>query len=342
MTLSNHSDTPRKWSDDELEAGAARAVQEFVDRRLAEPGGRYLVHVEARRGALLDLFRLLRHIDPTRPDPAIIREILQDRELFDALRYVGGPPVSEDDLGVLVTRSVQGLNKTDIRTQDRLPIEILQLICRIADPTRFPWITERRDPTARELRLALAATASMHAAQSLQTERRGHGKIIEQRFEQRLIDLGFRKISGETARLARHRARASAAPENVVLEPPRFPARGRVTQPTHHPVYPQFYGECTVYGRKVDLFVALRTGRMIALEAKDSSSALNSTKRLLNDTAAKARHYTAEAGRNIISVALLSGVFKLSDLKSAQDNGLYLVWAHDIDGFIDWIQSQSD
>ncbi len=62
---------------------------------------------------------------------------------------------------------------------------------------------------------------------------------------------------------------------------------------------------------------------------------------MLNDTAAKAKDYTAEAGKNIISVALLSGVFKISDLKAAQTAGLYLVWAHDIDGFIDWIKAQS-
>jgi hypothetical protein len=80
---------------------------------------------------------------------------------------------------------------------------------------------------------------------------------------------------------------------------------------------------------------------MIALEAKDSSSGLNSTKRLLNDTAAKAKHYRDEGGKNIISVALLSGVFKLSDLRAAQAAGLYLVWAHDIDGFIEWIKSQT-
>jgi hypothetical protein len=80
---------------------------------------------------------------------------------------------------------------------------------------------------------------------------------------------------------------------------------------------------------------------MIALEAKDSSSGLNSTKRLLNDTAGKAERYRAAAGQNFISVALLSGVFKLSDLRAAQAAGLYLVWAHDIDGFIEWIKSQS-
>jgi hypothetical protein len=166
---------------------------------------------------------------------------------------------------------------------------------------------------------------------ALQTERRGHGRIVEQRLETRLVELGFVKVSGK-------KPQRSGTP---ALDLPAYPKKGKITQPSHHPTYPHFYGECTVYGRKVDLFIALATGRMIALEAKDSSSGLNSKKRLLNDTAAKAVHYATQAGRNVISVALLSGVFKLADLQAAQREGLYLVWAHDMDGFIDWIKSQT-
>ncbi|EAQ33379.1 type II restriction enzyme XamI [Nitrobacter sp. Nb-311A] len=80
---------------------------------------------------------------------------------------------------------------------------------------------------------------------------------------------------------------------------------------------------------------------MIALEAKDSSSGLNSVKRLNNDTAAKAKHFATEGGKNIVNVALLSGVFKLSSLVSAQNSGLFLVWSHDLDGFIEWVKSQT-
>ena len=43
---------------------------------------------------------------------------------------------------------------------------------------------------------------------------------------------------------------------------------------------------------------------------------------------------------SVFSVALLSGVFKLSDLQEAQNAGLYLVWAHDVDGFVEWIKTQ--
>lgn len=323
--ISNANATPRVWTDTELEAEAQLALDEFVDRRLKEPGGNYIEHLKARRTGVMRLFGTLRNIDATSPDPNIVRTILRDAELFDALRYVAGPPVSEDDLGVLVTRKVTGLRRSDLLRDDDLAAGVLKLICKLADPWRFPWIVAARIPTPREIRSAIESTTTLHATQSLQTERRGHGRRVEQRLEERLVDLGFTKISGQTVK-------DDARP---------YPRSGKITQPSHHPVCPNFFGECTVYGRKVDLFIALATGRMIALEAKDSSSALNSTKRLLNDTAAKALHYQEHAGKNIISVALLSGVFKLEDLRKAQRAGLYIVWAHDMDGFIDWVRSQS-
>jgi XamI restriction endonuclease len=330
MTIPNVSPTPIVWSDEQLAEQAQVALEEFVDRRLAEPGGKYLTHVRARRGTLMRLFKALAGIDPNSPDVETVRKVLLDDELFDALRYVTGPPVSEDDLGVLVTRNIKGIGKTELKDSKELPASILKLVCKLADPFRFPWIAAGRDPTTRELRTSIASTMTLQATQALQTERRGHGKVVEQRLETRLIELGFVKVAGK---------KKSKKGETPTLPP--FPPAGKVTQPSHHPTYPHFYGECVVYGRKVDLFIALATGRMIALEAKDSSSGLNSTKRLLNDTAAKAKHYTAEAGKNIISVALLSGVFKIADLKAAQTAGLYLVWAHDIDGFIEWIKTQT-
>jgi hypothetical protein len=326
MTSNSNTDSnPRVWTDTELKAEAQLALDEFVDRRLREPGGKYIEHLKARRKGVTRLFGTLRNIDAISPDPNIVRTILRDGELFDALRYVAGPPVSEDDLGVLVTRKVTGLRRSDWDRDDDLTAGVLKLICKLADPWRFPWIVGSRIPTAREIRSAIESTTTLHAAQSLQTERRGHGRRVEQRLEERLVELGFTKISGQTAK-------GGVTP---------YPRSGKITQPSHHPVWPNFFGECTVYGRKVDLFIALATGRMIALEAKDSSSALNSTKRLLNDTAAKARHYQEQAGKNVISVALLSGVFKLQDLRKAQTAGLYLVWAHNMDDFIGWIESQS-
>lgn len=315
MKLPNVSRTPRVWSDDELTIEAKKALDEFVERRLAEPSTRYVEHVEARRTAITRLFKALSGINSADPDPAIVRAIILDGEMFAALRYVAGPPISEDDLGVLITRSTRRPTKTDFRQNDALTQQVLKLICRVADPYRFPWIAARRPPRSSELRDAIRATMTLHAAQTLQTERRGYGKIIEKRLEHRLTELEFKKIT----------------PRNG----------GNIDAPLHYPVFPEFYTVCNVYTRQIDLLIGLPDRRLIAVEAKDSSSAINSKKRVLNDTGAKAEQFARSAGKTILTVGLLSGVFTIPDLKSAQDKGLYLVWAHDLDGFVEWIKSQT-
>jgi len=118
------------------------------------------------------------------------------------------------------------------------------------------------------------------------------------------------------------------------------PNKGEITTPHEFPVKRNFYGECTVYGRKCDLLIGLPDGRVVAVEAKDSSSVLNSVKRVLNDTAAKAEIWQRHAGKIVVPVALLSGVFGLDNLTSAQGSGLYLVWTHDLDSFVDRLDAQ--
>lgn len=263
---------------------------------------------------MLRLFKALAGVDPTQPEPGSIREILLNGELFDALRYVAGPPVSSDDLGVLVTRSATRLSKKEVRTNDDLVAETLKLICTLADPVRFPWIAMRRAPTKRELATAIRSTATVHATQTLQTERRAYGKEVERQLESRLIERGFRKS--------------------------KPPVRARIETPKHWPQERTFFGECSVYQRKCDLLIGIADGRIVAVEAKDSSSVVNSVKRVLNDTAAKARHWQVMAGKEIVPVALLSGVFGAAHLAAAQSSGLYLVWAHDLDSFADWLTAQ--
>lgn len=63
-------------------------------------------------------------------------------------------------------------------------------------------------------------------------------------------------------------------------------------------------------------------------------------KRVLNDTAAKADFWHGKLGESVIPVALLSGVFGVDNLKSAQARRLFLVWSDDLDSFANWITSQ--
>lgn len=313
MSIPNAPSIPAVWTDEQLKEQAQRSLEAFRERRLAEPATRYRDLLDKDKRAVRRLIRLLSAIDPESPDLERLEKVWQDAEVFDALRYVAGPPVSLDDLGILVTASTTRLSKTRLSKDGDLARSTLAMICRLADGSRFPWVKQRRKATLGEIKRAVYATASLHAAQLLATERRGYGREVEAALANALVRRGF---------------------ERVVA-----PNGGRIAAPSHHPAPRTFYGECSLRARKTDLLVGLSDGRAVAVEAKDSASVLNSVKRVLNDTAAKARYWHQECGKSVVPVALLSGVFGVDNLKSAQRDGLYLVWTHDLDGFVSWLDA---
>lgn len=314
MAKRNLPSMPPVWDQDGLIRMADESLKDFVQRRLDEPASSYVAHLRRHRHSLKVLFGHLARLDPATPDPAIIAAILTNEDLESSLRYVAGPPLSSDDLGVLVTRGPKRLSRTAATRNPVLAAAVLALICSLADSGRFPWLAERRRPRPFEIKLAIRATASLHAAQTLQTERRAYGREVERRLAARLEAQGF------------VRARA--------------PGGGKIIAPKDMPASKGFYGECSLRGRRTDLLIGLPDGRHVAVEAKDSSSVVNSVKRVLNDTAAKAKHWRQEFGNDLIPVALLSGVFGLDTLVAAQEAGLYLAWSHDLDGFTGWLEAQ--
>jgi hypothetical protein len=134
----------------------------------------------------------------------------------------------------------------------------------------------------------------------------------EQAVEDRLVEAGFEKVS---------------APRSVPTLA-AAPAQGR------------FCRETTFGTRKADLLIGLWDDRKMPLECKVSNSATNSIKRINNDAAVKAVRWIDEFGtQGVVPAAVLSGVYKLSHLVSGQANGLTLIWAHDLDALIDWIET---
>ena len=76
------------------------------------------------------------------------------------------------------------------------------------------------------------------------------------------------------------------------------------------------------------------------IECKVSNSSTNSVKRLNNDAEVNASIWQREFGtRQIVPVAVLSGVFKVHNLEQAQTGGLTLFWAHKLDDMRAFIES---
>lgn len=76
----------------------------------------------------------------------------------------------------------------------------------------------------------------------------------------------------------------------------------------------------------------------MAIECKVSNSTTNSIKRLNNDAAAKATEWLKDFGElQVTPAAVLGGCYKVANLENAQERGLALFWAHDLDPLINFI-----
>ena len=107
---------------------------------------------------------------------------------------------------------------------------------------------------------------------------------------------------------------------------------------SHAPSPGQFCGESVLGNRKGDIIVRLWDDRVMPIECKVSNSSTNSVKRLNNDAAVKASSWKTDFGlRQVVPSAVLSGVYKLHNLRDAQERGLTLFWAHDLGPLTDWI-----
>lgn len=289
---------PPRWGDARLEADRARAIGEFRTERLREPLGLYRELFERYRKGVERLFAATDDLAGIRTEAA---RVLADGDLRYAARYLASPPISEDDLEVLSDAS---LGARALRRDPGAARRAVETILLLLDRERFPWLSDHRDPTDEERRTAVVATSAMIASQRVLTERMNAApRRQEALVRERLADAGF------------------------VEDEPRPVPTVFAAPPVGH-----FTGECVVGGsRKADIVVRLGDGRIMPIECKVSNSEINSIKRLRNDAAVKARVWIDDLGRNnVVPAAVLDGVFKLSDLRDAQERGLAIFWSHSL------------
>lgn len=294
------------WTSEELKQESLRAIELFRKRRIEEPLEDYLEAFDLYQGIVETLLEST--VDLTSLDTQFI-EVVTDPNLLEALRYLAGPPISADDLKT-VAEAV--LTPARLKTNVTMARSIVQVILNGLDRRRFPWVTEKREPTEAERSAAVLASAALMATRRLETSRRTQEKQRqEDDVEQALLASGMKKV-----------------PVRTISVLSGAPGPG------------EFCRESVLGNRKADIVAGLWDGRTMPIECKVSNSATNSVKRLNNDAAAKAEAWRIDFGASqVIPSAVLSGVYKLHNLEDAQRRGLKIFWAHDISRLTDWIGS---
>ena len=286
------------WTTRELERESSLAVEAFRKSRLEEPLEDYLESFDTYLGVVEDLLETT--VDLSEWDTSAV-SVLTEPKLLEALRYIAAPPISEADLRTLA--EISSLSKARFRSHPQEARRVLETVRAVLDRRRFVWVSENRSPTESEKQAAVLASASLMAASRAQTNRRTLSKDLQEALVmEKLASLKMDKVNTRNIRTF------SQAPE-----------RG------------QYCGECRVGTRKADIVVRLWDDRVMPIECKVSNSALNSVKRLNNDAAVKAGVWKKHFGESqIVPCAVLAGVYKLSSLEQAQNEGLSLIWAHDL------------
>lgn len=302
------SSSPPKWTTEEFEDAAETSAGNFRDERLSVTD-EWTAHYKESKAKFEALFSTIADVTPDAITDESLAKVYTEN-MGEAMRYLAGPPVSDDDLKVIadvssLAPSVLGSNSADLR-------KVFGVIQKVIDPHRFPWVKANRAPTPEERKAALLASSVLLAAQRIATERRNHGKTTQEGLlKSYLQSIGFKEVPAMTI--------------NTLV---RGPQDG------------EFCSECQLGNRKADVVVRLHDTRLMPIECKVSNSSTNSVKRLNNDAAVKARYWIEKFGAlQVVPAALLAGVFNVLNLEQAQSDGLSLFWSHDMKPIGDFIES---
>ena len=302
---------PPAWSRDDLDQARQQAEEHFRQSRYTEPRADYLQLFDEYREVVQEV--LEETADLTKVDAQAL-DLLSDDRKREVFRYLSGPPVSEDDLKVLL--QAQSISAARLRDHGDLLDRIIAFFHDWHDRRRFPWVGGQTIPGEHDRSAAVLATTALLAMRRLETTRRSQQKARQEDLvAQQLRDAQFDQVDTRTIRTLSD-----------------APSAG------------QFCRESKLGNRKADFVIGLYDGRTMPLECKVSNSSTNSVKRLNNDAAVKAETWRQDFGTvPILPAAVLSGVYKLHNLEDAQNRGLALFWAHDLGALVEWLrQTQPD
>ena len=296
---------PTVWTEEELESSRQRSEEHFRQGRHTEPLELYLDLFDEYQGIVEEVLEQTVDLAELRTEAL---DLVADKRKLEVLRYLSGPPISEDDLKVLL--QARSLAASRFKSEPQLGDRLVSFIQDWHDRRRFPWLKDSWEPEEHDRKAAVLATSALLAMRRLETMRRSQGKDLQEQ----LVATQLR------------RSRFDQVPPRKVSTLNKAPTAG------------EFCRESLFGSRKADFIIGLPDGRTMALECKVSNSATNSIKRLNNDAAVKAATWRSDFGTvQVVTAAVLGGVYALRNLMDAQDRGLAIFWAHDLTAMLDWM-----
>lgn len=304
---------PPVWPETRLEADRKKAIDNFVKTRRKESQTLYGYEWTNARRRVAELFTLTSDLTDLDPDAFLPDDTTSEgtdrngHQRIIAYRFLTGVPVSADDLRTMVgNRLGRRILSTGVRQaiMDAVEPEI--------DRIRVPWIDEGRDPTSEERQRAIDWTAGLIAMERRRTARRTRASNLQESC---------------VAKLLQHVGFKAGNPKEI----------GEISLASDLPKG-EYLRETRAAGAKCDVPVRLRDGRLMTIECKSSNSAVNSVKRISRETVGKSKSWQAYFGVQVVTTAVISGVYELPTLVNAQSEGVALFWQHDLGELISFLE----
>ncbi|GAB3425899.1 XamI family restriction endonuclease [Massilia solisilvae] len=302
----------RIWSDEDILADCTEATRLFRIRRLDESLEDYVSEFTSAETAAASLIDRLPELLRRPVDQELLGSIVGNPMLFTALRYLTAPPVSEDDLRTLLSGRV---SRKAIRGSRELAEQLQFLLHQTLDPKRFSWILENQTATPEQRRTAVIATAVAMTAQRVQANRRSEEKKdLESAVEDLLKALDYQRVP---------------TPREPIESAEDLPQAG-------------FYMTNATLGHdNGDCVIGLRNRKRLVLECKSSNSGINSRKRLNKEVVKDAENWRSQFGNQVMTGAVLRGVFNPRYVSNAQETPLLIFWAHRLEDLREFITKEN-
>ena len=152
---------PPRWTPVELARDRELAEARFVLERQGEGPTAFYAAWDVVRPQIekaLALTANLRTIEA--------QALLQEKGLWQTLRYFCAPPISEEDLWTLVGKKFRNIPPNFAQ-------KTADAFSSVLDHRRSPWIEQGRDPTDNERELSIFSTTVLLAHETAKTRRRG-------------------------------------------------------------------------------------------------------------------------------------------------------------------------
>lgn len=290
---------------------AEKARQLYVSSRNAGSGAEdwHIKLREARRAVAA----ALRASDYLSDVPGALRENGGHMRVF---RHFMAPPTSQDQFRLLCDGWSKGGENNGRPLTPTKALEASSLFMEWRDAAIGKWLKVGRNPTRSEVRATLLRIAPLIASQDLATWKRNQ---LAYKQEKAVVDLLISK--GWTKLPSKLIDTRAAVPAMNFMHKTRFATN-------------------TTAPQEVDIACGLKDSYVTAMECKVTNDETNSVKRV-NDIIKKAVAWKAHWGSFVETAALLQGVVAPKDVQRLADNGIVVIWSHDLDVFSDWLDART-